>query len=128
MATKEEELQELAELEELAQLEAMDAQEPPVEQEAENFTAEHAQAVGLGALESVPFAKDVAAGAEAIYQELTEADEVSLSQMTDKYRKNKREWDDEINDAEDKYPATFMAADIATGVGLGIATGGTSLM
>jgi len=132
MATREEELQELAELEELAQLEAMAAQEQgeeeaPIEQEAENYTADHAKAVGLGVMESIPFAKDVAAGAEALYDEATEADEFSLSQMGDKYRKNKREWDDEINEAEEKYPATFTTADIATGVGLGIATGGTSL-
>lgn len=115
------------EFEELALLEEFEAQDTVSEDPNENFTSNQVEAAALGAMESIPFAKDVAAGAEALYQEATEDDEFSLSQMTDKYRHNKREWDDQINEAESKYPATFIASDIATGVGLAVATGGTSL-
>lgn len=86
------------------------------------------KAVGLGAMEAVPFSKDVAAAGEAVYDSIQQEDELSLGGMTEEYRRNKREWDDAINKAEEDNPVAFHGADFATTVGMGILTGGTATM
>lgn len=124
------ELEELAELEELEQLEQMESQSQQVEKPqfddsplgaaAENLglrtevfedqeAEDRAKAVGLGVVEGVPFAKDVAAGVEAI----VDPEERSFGEA---YTRNKKEWDQAINEAEEKNPVAFTAGDIVGGV------------
>jgi hypothetical protein len=137
-----EELKELEELEELEKLEALAAQEEAQEPAQEMGQAE---AFGLGAMEGIPFAKDLAAGQQAmgeagisasqpfvtsseIAEQLeSEMDEEALGQVADNARRNKREWDKAINEAEDKYPATFFAGDVLGGAVTAGATGVSTL-
>jgi hypothetical protein len=98
----------------------------------ENFDAKQeeifgqAEAAALGAMESVPFLKDVASLQETFGEVVTGETDLSIGAMTEAYRRNKREWDDSINDAEEKYPFTTGAAGFGTSVGLGMLTGGAS--
>jgi len=71
---------------------------------------------GLGALESVPFAKDVFAGA------LTVADS-GLEKFSENYNANKSALDKTINEAEEKYPASFNTGDIGYGIAMAGPTG-----
>lgn len=131
--SKEDELREIA-LRELAEEEIAqeDAQEP----------IGQAEAFGLGVVEGVPFAKDAIAATEELPLDVSQPfitsaevadqvqstmDEQALGTFTDRARKNKADWDDAINRAEEQHPFTFTAGDITGGVATGIATGGTGM-
>lgn len=133
--TKEEELREIA-LREIAEEEiAQEEQSAPEE-------VGQAEAFGLGVMEGIPFAKDAAAAATAMPVDVSQPfitsgevaeqaqdtlDEESLSGFTDRFRENKKSWDDAINEAEEQHPVTFTAGDIAGSVGaLGAVPGGVA--
>lgn len=67
----------------------------------------------MGAVEGVPFAKDVAAGLETLYESGTK-------NFGEEYQANLAEWNDEINKAEVKYPSAFMAGELASGIAMPI--------
>ena len=124
--TREEELKELAELEELERLEALEAQEQapmeedvPVEEE-QGFVGEAVdtvRAAGLGAVEGVPFAKHALAAGEAIIEGNTD-------DFSESYKENLREWNDEINKAEEDHPVATFVGDLGASLAVpgGLAT------
>lgn len=75
---------------------------------------ETAEAFATGAVEGVPFAKDVLSGVMAAGEVLTSS-EVGVDELGEKYNANKADWDVAINEAEEKHPAAFMAGDIGAG-------------
>ena len=130
--SNEDELREIA-LREIAEEEiASEESESPSQMEA----------LGLGAVEGVPFAKDVASAAEAMPVDISAPfitssevadmaqstlDEEALGDFTDNFRQNKAGWDKAINEAEEKHPFTFAAGDIGAGVvALGALPGGVA--
>lgn len=66
------------------------------------------EAAGLGAVEAIPFGKDVLAAGETLV-------DTGLKDFGEEFSKNKREWQESINKAKEDQPLTFNVADIATG-------------
>jgi hypothetical protein len=126
MALTKEEEKELASLEsefssddaaELAQLESELGEAPTSAPQApEEGDITQSEAFGLGAVEGVPFAKDIAAGVTAAVDEFADED-FSIEDFKERYNREADSWNDQINKAETAFPKTFMAGDIAGGVG-----------
>jgi hypothetical protein len=70
------------------------------------------ESVIAGGIEGLPFAKDALAATESIVEIATT--EAELSEFGERYANNKKEWDDEINRAEEANPNAFLAGDIGS--------------
>lgn len=90
----------------------------PVEAPEETSTL---QAVGLGAIEGVPFAKDVIAAGETLL-------ESGANDFSENFSKNQDEWNDLLNKAEEEHPVAFTAGDIGVGFALPAARGLKGMM
>jgi hypothetical protein len=72
------------------------------------------ESFGKGIIEGIPFATEIAAAAETVY-------ESGLDDFSDNFDRNQEEWEESINIAEEKNPISFTAGDIVGGVGTAIA-------
>ena len=93
--------------------------EPVEEQSTMDVAIDKAKAVGLGAVEGIPFAKDALSAGEALLDE---------GNFGEQYQRNKAEWDKSINEAEEKHPIAFNVGDIGAGFALPAARGLKGMM
>ena len=75
-------------------------------------------AMGMGAVEGIPFAKDALSAGEALFEE---------GEFGEEFNSNKQEWEEKINEAEAEHPIAFNIGDIGANVGLGFLPGGKAL-
>ena len=97
----------------------VDGRTVPIEQEQLNPDQSPSQvdALALGAIEGVPFAKDALSAGEAVFGQ--ESDD----SFGERYNKNMQQWDSAINEAEAKHPVTFTIGDVASGFAVPAAKG-----
>ena len=78
----------------------LESELPSFEETDPSPTAEGAiGAMGLGAVEGVPFAKDVLSAGEALFED---------AEFGEAFNSNKQEWDEMINEAEEAHPVALM--------------------
>lgn len=97
----------------------VDGRTVPIEQEQLNPDQSPSQvdALALGAVEGIPFAKDALAAGEAVFGQESE------DSFGERYNKNMQQWDSAINEAEAKHPVTFTIGDVASGFAVPAAKG-----
>jgi hypothetical protein len=112
--------EELAEYEARIQQEAPEEQ-APIEQPQPEEERGMVESAALGAVEGVPFAKDVIAAGETVL-------ESGMDNFGENFSRNQDEWNQAINEAEEQNPVSFFLGDMASGFALPATRGLKAMM